>query len=221
MDRSANLKEKILFNIHFYHLLEDPTRMRLVLLLFLYSRLSLTQISELIHLTKPAVTHQLKKFIDIGLITISKYPVQGSITANYYELVPDFFEKTDIKPDPRIKMTSDQAKEIEILQFRGVKELYKLASNIFMHFFEFYTNLEEKAQKIKEPFGIHQPPIHLQIFPLSNEAYQTYIQKMQKITREILKEIKEENKNAIVERPMMFISTMFPLKDYLSSRDSS
>jgi len=220
MKRPTGIKGALQNNIRFFKLLEDPTRMRIILLLYQYSRLSLTQMSELIHLTKPAVSHQLKKFIEIGIIQMTKHPVQGSITANYYELVPDYFERTDFKLDPTVLIPTGMAKEVEILQIRGNKELYRLTRDIFSHFVKFYTKLEEKARNINEPYGIYQPPIHLQIYPLSKEAHEFYLQEMVKIEQGIVKIIKEEDKNEIVERPMMYLSTMFPIKDLLGYRDS-
>jgi len=138
---------------------------------------------------------------------------------NYYELVPDF-EKKDFSLDPLVEIPPNISKEMEILQIQTVKESFKWAGNIFSHFAEFYTNLEEKARNINEPFGMHFPQLFLQILPLSKKGHQFYLQEMQKITQGILKLIEEENKNEIVERPMMFLSTMLPIRDLLDYKDS-
>ncbi len=218
---SANLKKKIAALIDFIQLLEDPTRLRILFLFFLYNRLSIAQISELVHLTKPAISHQLKKFIDIGIIKITKRPVRGTMTANFYELIPNFLENAVIRLDPTIEIPPDIVKDMEILHIRAEKETFKLASNIFSRFAEYYNHLEQQAQAIKEPYGMHHPPFSITILPLSKKGHEIYSQEINKITEGILKLIAKEDEQDqdSLERPMMFISTFFPIKDFLSYRE--
>ncbi|MHA1672451.1 MAG: winged helix-turn-helix domain-containing protein [Promethearchaeota archaeon] len=219
MERPVNLqKHNLLTNIQFCKLFETPTRMKIFFLFFLYSRLSLGQISSLLHITKSAVSYQLKKFIELGIVIKSKQPVLGSIMENYYELVPDF-EKKEFGLDSLVEIPSNNSKELEILQIQVIKESFKWVCNIFSNFADFYNELEKNARNISEPFGMHFPKLYLQILPLSKKGYQYYLREIQKMTQGILKLIEEENKNGTVERPMMLLSTMLPIKDLLAYKD--
>ncbi|MHA2018094.1 MAG: ArsR/SmtB family transcription factor [Promethearchaeota archaeon] len=219
---SNKVLEKMEAEVNFIQLLEDPTRMHILFLFLLYKRLNLNEISKLIHRTKPAISHQLNKFIDIGIIKITQQPVRGSITANFYELIPDFLEKVVIETGLSKDVSKNIIKKIEVLQIQAEKETFNLTSNIFLRFAEYYNKLEQKAQEIKESYGIHIPPYSLNILPLSKKAYQFYLQEINNLNAKIIKFIEEEdkfegNEQNPLERPMLSIVSIIPIKDYLSS----
>ncbi len=220
---TGNLKEKITDVIEFTQLLEDPTRMKILFLFFLHQRLSLTQLSDLVHRTKPAISHQLKKFIKIGIIKITKQPVRGMIMANFYELVPDFLSKAVVGVDPTSDIPREIIKDVEVLQIRAEKEVFNLSSNIFLQFADFYSHMEKRAQEMEEPFGTYLPPFNLTLFPLSSNAYQYFAKEMVKIQQTISKMTEEENQQTegVVKRPMLYITSVLPIKDFLSHIDTS
>ncbi|MHA1748287.1 MAG: winged helix-turn-helix domain-containing protein [Promethearchaeota archaeon] len=214
---SKNLKEKEAAFIKFIQLLEDTTRMKIFLLFLLYKRLSLTQLSEAIHRTKPAITHQINKFIDIGIIRVIKLPVQGSTTANYYELIGHFFSHAVDREDPSKLIPKKIIKEMEVLQIRAEKEAFKFTSNIYAQIAKIYEDIEKRAKKIEEHFGNNIPPFNLTISPLTRKAIQVYNKEMIKVNSKISKIMNEENKKDFVERPYIYITTIFPLKEFYSN----
>ena len=215
---SENLKERFDSEIEFVNLLEDPTRLKILSLLFVYKRLSLKQISQLVNRTKPAVSRQLEKFIKIGIIKITEQQVKGLITARFYELIPDFIESATITLDPALKIPKNIKKEMEILQIQAKEGIFKMSSHIFTHYANFYKFLTQKAQDIEDPFGIHIPPFDLSILPLSKKVYHFYMEEKTKLIQKIMDLIKEEDEssNDMVERPMMLFNTILPVKDFLS-----
>ncbi len=215
---SDDLKERIDSEIKFINLLEDPTRFRILLLLFVYKRLSLKQISHLVHRTKPAVSRQLEKFIQTGVIKITERQVKGLITAKFYELIPDFIETATITMDPTIEIPRNIIKEMEILQIQAKGNILKMTAQLFKHYAEFHEDLLQEAQEIKEPFGIHLPPFDLSILPLSKKVYQFYMEGRNKLIQKTMELIKEEDESEsdILERPMMLFTTILSTKDFLS-----
>ncbi len=213
----ANLKENYARIIQYFELLDDPTRMRILFFLYLYPRLSLTQLSILLHRTKPAVSHQIKKFVEIGIIKITQLPFQGNVAENFYELVNNFEEK--IRLNPARENPSNLSKDTDILLFQAIKGMFKFTSNMFMHFTEFYQKLEDRVRKFKDPIEIPTLGNYIQILPLSRKGYELCIHEVQKITERIFKLQEEEDKMDFVERPMIYIATIFPIKALLSFKD--
>lgn len=84
-------------------LLNDLTRLRLILLLIVFRKLSLTELSTYLGRVKSTTTHHLKKFDDI--ITTSTKSLRGTAESNMYKLIPDFLEK--------LKVNTDDLKNIE------------------------------------------------------------------------------------------------------------
>ncbi|MHA1748283.1 MAG: winged helix-turn-helix domain-containing protein [Promethearchaeota archaeon] len=215
---SEDLKEKETAFINFIKLLEDPTRLRIILLFLQYKRLSLTQISKLIGRTKPAITHQINKFIDIGIIRVIKLPVQGSITANYYELITKKIYHAVDREDPNEKIPRNIIKEMEVLQIRAEKEAYKFTGHIYLQIAEIYEQIEKRAKKQKGHFENNIPTFNLSIFPLSRKAFEIYSQELNKILSKINKIMEEEKE--ILERPLMCITSTFPLQEFYSHNNT-
>ncbi|MHA1718535.1 MAG: ArsR family transcriptional regulator [Promethearchaeota archaeon] len=215
---SDNLKTRFDSQIEFINLLNDPTRLRILLLLFLYKRLSLKQISQLVHRTQPAISRQLEKFINLGIIKITKRQVKGLITAKFYELIPDFIETATIIMDPKQEIPKNIIKEMEILQIKAKENLFKTISQLFIHYAELYKNLAQRAQDTEDSFGIDLPPFNLSILPLSNKIYKYYKEENFKLTQKVIELIKEEDEdeNEDFERPVMLFNTILSVKDFLS-----
>ncbi len=211
--------EKLQNLLKFIRLLEDPTRMRIILLFLLYHRISLTELSRLLNRTKPAVLYQLNKFAEIGLIRISQDLVKEFYTANFYELIPEFMNFATIDSDPTKAIPHEIIKEWEILEFQAEKEVFKLSSNMLLLFAELLGSLEKKAEKIKEPFGFHHPPFNLTLRPLSKTAYQYYTQEIKNVAQKALKLMEEENEreDQLLERPWLLLNVFLPVKDLLDS----
>ncbi|MFX0117588.1 MAG: winged helix-turn-helix domain-containing protein, partial [Candidatus Hodarchaeota archaeon] len=53
-------------------ILESKIRYRILLLLFAYGELSLTDLSNRLNKSKPALYHHLQKMIDLGLVEVSR-----------------------------------------------------------------------------------------------------------------------------------------------------
>lgn len=222
MEEEANyneLKETLQQQIDFIKLMKDPTRLRMFFLLYAYKRLSLTQISDLLRRTKPAVSHQIEKFVKIGMIKITEQEVRGKIKANFYELVPGFLKNATIKIDPTLKIPNSLMKEIEILQIQAKKEIFQIGSNIFQQYFEYYQNLELETKKVKETYGIYLPPFSFSALPLSKKAYEFYAGEMSQLTQKVIKFVNEEEmseESDLIERPMMLLHSILPVKDFLT-----
>lgn len=80
-----------------FHALGDPGRQAIILLLAQHERLNVTQITEAMHLSRPAVSHHLKVLKDAGMVAMTRESRE-----NFYSLLWD-------EPIGRLKRLIEQA----------------------------------------------------------------------------------------------------------------
>lgn len=80
-----------------FHALGDQARQTIILLLAEHERLNVGQVTELMHLSRPAISHHLKVLKDAGLVSLSRESRE-----NYYSLLWD-------EPIARLKLLIEQA----------------------------------------------------------------------------------------------------------------
>ena len=80
-----------------FHALGDPARQRIVLLLAEYERLNVNQITEMMHLARPSISHHLKVLKDAGLVSLARESRE-----NFYSLLWD-------EPIGRLKLLIEQS----------------------------------------------------------------------------------------------------------------
>ena len=80
-----------------FHALGDPARQEIILLLSANERLNVSQITEQMHLSRPAISHHLKVLKDAGLVALERESRE-----NFYRLLWD-------EPVGRLKLLLEQA----------------------------------------------------------------------------------------------------------------
>ncbi len=80
-----------------FHALGDPARQEIILLLAGCERLNVSQITEQMHLSRPAISHHLKVLKDAGLVALER-----EARENFYRLLWD-------EPVGRLKLLLEQA----------------------------------------------------------------------------------------------------------------
>lgn len=67
-----------------FHAMGDPARQAIILLLAQHERLNVNQITETMHLSRPAISHHLKVLKDAGLVELNRESRE-----NFYSLLWD------------------------------------------------------------------------------------------------------------------------------------
>jgi DNA-binding transcriptional ArsR family regulator len=80
-----------------FHALGDPARQQIVLLLAEHDRLNVNQITELMHLARPSISHHLKVLKDAGMVSLTRESRE-----NFYSLLWD-------EPIGRLKLLIEQS----------------------------------------------------------------------------------------------------------------
>ena len=80
-----------------FHALGDPARQQIVLLLAEHERLNVNQITDLMHLSRPSISHHLKVLKDAGMVSRARESRE-----NFYSLLWD-------EPIGRLKLLIEQS----------------------------------------------------------------------------------------------------------------
>jgi ArsR family transcriptional regulator len=80
-----------------FHALGDPARQQIVLLLAEHERLNVNQITDLMHLARPSISHHLKVLKDAGMVSLTRESRE-----NFYSLLWD-------EPIGRLKLLIEQS----------------------------------------------------------------------------------------------------------------
>lgn len=80
-----------------FHALGEPARQQIVLLLAQHECLNVNQITELMHLSRPSISHHLKVLKDAGMVSLAR-----ASRENFYSLLWD-------EPIGRLKLLIEQS----------------------------------------------------------------------------------------------------------------
>jgi ArsR family transcriptional regulator, arsenate/arsenite/antimonite-responsive transcriptional repressor len=80
-----------------FHALGDPARQQIILALAEHERLNVTEITDLMHLSRPAVSHHLKVLKDAGMVALTRESRE-----NFYSLLWE-------EPIGRLKLLIEQS----------------------------------------------------------------------------------------------------------------
>ncbi|MFX1257398.1 MAG: hypothetical protein ACFFAN_06050 [Promethearchaeota archaeon] len=128
-------------------LLNDLTRLRLILLLIVFRKLSLTEISSYLGRVKSTTTHHLKKFKDF--LKITKKQGRGTINSNIYELVPNFLEKLSVNFEDLKHIPKEKNKNLFHYVIQNDIKFLELVKRIFDLVRYFYEKINESSSNDK------------------------------------------------------------------------
>jgi DNA-binding transcriptional ArsR family regulator len=192
-------------------LMESLTRLRIILALLIFRKVSLAELSNLLGRAKSTLTHHIKKLENYDIIKSTRKDARGSIDAKVYELIPGFLER--LKIDPVIERENqdlfDDAIQNDLHFFKVIKVIYDQA-------IQYYEAVSNKNKKLRSMQDFHQnhfkTSIDYKYWLLSEDVckkYQELRKKFDKQFKEIIAEDNAKNPDAI--RPYLVLNTFFPL----------
>jgi len=191
----------------FFELLESELRFRIFSLLNIYPELSFSEISRLLNKNKSTLHPHLQKLIEIGVIKVSREEkVRGNFTRNYYSMKSDVFKEMGILDEESID------KSIFTVLKNWMKFIIKI-SRLYEKYFN-GLELEENGIKVLKEILYNQEALSGMYF-FSAEQYKRvnrltmdYLQKLEKIQSEIVKE----------EKPYYVLSLTIPIKQIIEKQ---
>ncbi|MCF2142002.1 MAG: helix-turn-helix domain-containing protein [Candidatus Lokiarchaeota archaeon] len=203
--------------------LNSKTRLEALLLLFIYRKLSLTNISEILHKSKNTIIYHMRLLNEQGLITELTEKEEHSIKPiKYFVLHPEFhkklyepFEKLDKSSTADILNYSKTIFKYNILLFETIREfLHQLG--------EFYNQNQQQIHSSEEALQFHQThQVPRDLIPLSEQAFQQYRKDYAELMKKTLSNIdKEKLEDTHVIHPYLAFNTVIPLKTLFEFRTS-
>jgi len=191
----------------FFEVLESELRFRIFSLLNIYPELSFSEISRLLNKNKSTLHPHLQKLIEIGVIKVSREEkVRGNFTRNYYSMKSDVFKEMGILDEESID------KSIFTVLKNWMKFIIKI-SRLYEKYFN-GLELEENGIKVLKEILYNQEALSGMYF-FSAEQYKRvnrltmdYLQKLEKIQSEIVKE----------EKPYYVLSLTIPIKQIIEKQ---
>jgi DNA-binding transcriptional ArsR family regulator len=191
----------------FFEVLESELRFRIFSLLNIYPELSFSEISRLLNKNKSTLHPHLQKLIEIGVIKVSREEkVRGNFTRNYYSIKSDVFKEMGILDEESID------KSIFTVLKNWMKFIIKI-SRLYEKYFN-GLELEENGIKVLKEILYNQEALSGMYF-FSVEQYKRvnrltmdYLQKLEKIQSEIVKE----------EKPYYVLSLTIPIKQIIEKK---
>ncbi|TFG28252.1 MAG: ArsR family transcriptional regulator [Promethearchaeota archaeon] len=217
---SENLKDFLKLRTEVLKIMASLPRLRIILLLLMFRKLSLSKLSKLLGRTKSTISHHLKKLSDLGIIITTTKDARGSIDAKVYELIPGFLEKFNLDFDELEKMDKLKRKEILHLAILNDKWQFEVIKSLYEQSVLYYDaiddiNIKSKLDSIEDFKNLHfKTPIQYDFWFLSEEGRKAYEKLTLEFKSKMKKIIEEEDKTKkLIERPYLILHSFFPLKE--------
>ncbi len=212
---SDNSNSDLRLRIEVLKLMDNITRLRIILAILIFRKISLTKLSELLGRAKSTITHHIKKLETLGVIKSTRKEARGSIDAKFYELIPGFLEKSSIEQQQNITRKKNnhfsEAISNDILFFKVIKILFEQV--ILYYEAIFNKNKKSQAKSFNEFQDSHfKIPLEYDFWFLSENGYKAYIEMNEMYKSELKEIIRKENiekKDSV--RPYLVLNTFFPL----------
>ena len=217
MDQNYS-KKNLKRRIEVLGLMESLTRLRIILSLLMFKKVSLTKLSKLLGRAKSTITHHMEILDNLGLITSTRKDARGSIDAKVYELSPKFLEKLYLETD---KITLFKlSKDRDVLNDIMLSDMlfFKIIKILFDQAILYYDGIISKDMKVKPNiFKDFQDKhfknqINYDFWLLSEKGREIYEDRIKKIKKELDNITHQENlESKEVVRPYLVLNTFFPL----------
>jgi len=201
--------------------LNSKVRLRALLFLFIYEKLSLTELSGKLEKTKNTTIYHMKMLSALGLINEHDEKIPNSIKpAKYYVLDSNYvqsvfqpFEDPENLPDHEVMDFSKNVFKWNTIFFETIRELLSTLGNYFI----------DSEKSLKDPQSAidfhknHATP--RDIIPLSKAGYQFYLEQYAKLMEKTIQFLENEAKeNHETIHPYLVFNTILPIKNLVESK---
>lgn len=196
-------------------------RMKILLLLRLYSELNVTEISKLINRNKATVSRHLRKMKKMGVLKSREETSKGKINPLYYSIrreIVDYLQLVNNSEYSLLEKPKEKYNKLKRSLF-VIKTIYRLVEyaigliNPFINDLESQLEEENPIYEDLEPYLTKRKQLSIRHYILNIEdldqfwkLYLEFAQKIEKISR------KTTNEN---ENHLIFMDALLPLKKML------
>lgn len=200
--------------------LSSKPRLEALLLLFIYRKMSLTKLSKSLQKTKNTMIYHMDLLKKQGLIKEFDQKLEHSIKPiKIYELSNTFYETLFVPFEDISTLPKDQVLEHSKTIFRYNNLLFETIREILLRIRTNSSNMQKEIRSSQDAIEYHQDhATPRDLIPLSEKAYKNYMHNYEKLKRETLRALEEEDRqSAAIERPYLAFNTVLPIKDLFES----
>lgn len=212
-----DLKKDLTPRIEILRLMDNLPRLRIILALIIFRKISLTKLSDLLGRAKSTITHHIKKLENLGIIKVTRREARGSIDANVYELIPEFLDIISSKFEESViekHLYDKNLKDIISNDILFLKILKILNEQVILYYDAILRkNIKSKPKSFKEFQDSHfKIPLSYDYLFLSEQGREKYEDLYKKFYEDLKEIIKKENmEKGENTRPYLIVSVFYPI----------
>jgi len=139
-DMLSSLKE-------FIKILDSTTRLNLLQALFVYRNVNLSQLSQLLKVSKSTVLHHLKKFEELNLVTHVEVKAKfGALPTKVYQFNVEIFDTITRKFDSFVNYHNCESMDDYLLILKGKQLFFTMIAQLFQKSVQYLTDHESKIK---------------------------------------------------------------------------
>jgi len=212
-----DLKKDLTPSIEILRLMDNLPRLRIILALIIFRKISLTKLSDLLGRAKSTITHHIKKLENLGIIKVTRREARGSIDANVYELIPEFLDIISSKFEESViekHLYDKNLKDIISNDILFLKILKILNEQVILYYDAILRkNIKSKTKSFKEFQDSHfKIPLSYDYLFLSEQGREKYENLYKKFYEDLKEIIKKENMEKGENiRPYLIVNVFYPI----------
>lgn len=205
-DYDLTIKEHYQILKDFFDLINDDTRFRIIANLFVYHKLGLSDLVQLLAISKSAVSRQMKKLVHSKIVVESTQKSRGAYPKKIYSIDSALLNIPPSYLDYRSEIPTEEFNLCEIYRY----EVFASIANHFTKMFQLCaTTLQDRADYLKTiSIPSPLPPIPFSIFQadVTKAQYPKMIEGFSKV----IQEVQQENPDPDAIRPYFVFYGSFP-----------
>lgn len=201
--------------------LSSKPRLHILFYLFIYSELSLSNLTQHLGKSKNTTLYHMKRLIEQDLVEEYDRPLTGSIKPEKcYRINSDFYHKMFLPFDQMAELSKaeiiERTKQLtkwNALLFETMREILKELRN----FYRYQEKQLEIGKNVLDAQKIHQNYANPRdLIPLSEAGFFDYMQNYQELAKKTQKILETENRSGeAIIRPYLVFNTVLPIQKIL------
>ena len=204
--------------------LNSKSRLKILLFLFIYRKLSLTELSseKYLNKSKNTVIYHIKRMVNYGIIHEEDEKIPNSIKPiKVYRLNPDLYKQIFTPFGDLADLSNNEIMEYSKNVFQWNSLLFETMRGFLKELSDFYSENEPNLHNIESTVAFHenhQTPRDL--IPLSEQGFHEYMINYQVMIKKTVNFLEKESKTqGELIRPFLAFKAVLPIKT-LVERDS-
>jgi len=219
-DFSLNRTEQI---IQIIQALQNTTRIRIMVILYIYNELSLSRLSKKLGISKSTVARHLKPLRKMGVINVREVKVRGPKLKQYFSATPDILELTRLSRSLLRTVSPKKSLDAHLAEIKSDGLVFslikKIINEIIIYYDEFRKEIQEfrpqDHQTIEELFStVNTGRYYLWIF--DREQFKLFRNKYREFFNDLRKHLKEleakRDKIGELEKPFFIWHMVIPIQ---------